>query len=131
IVREGVPEKNFGGLKGFFDWLERRKYKMHLRVFLSRWRSYYPCPECHGARLNRAALAVRVGGLNIAEISRLKIHDALAWFAELELNHWQRRVGRLLLEQVVDRRRYLEQVGGGHLSLERPLRSLSGGEAQR
>lgn len=131
IVREGVPEKNFGGLKGFFDWLERRKYKMHLRVFLSRWRSYYPCPECHGARLNRAALAVRIGGLNIAEISRLKIHDALGWFAQLELNHWQQQVGRLLLEQVVNRLRYLEQVGVGHLSLERSLRSLSGGEAQR
>ena len=51
LVREGVPERKFGGLKGFFDWLERRKYKMHIRVFLSRWRSYYPCPECGGARL--------------------------------------------------------------------------------
>lgn len=131
IVRDGVPEKNFGGLKGFFDWLERRKYKMHLRVFLSRWRSYYPCPECGNSRLNQAALAVRVGGLNIAEISRLKITDALAWFAGLELNHWQQQVGRLLLDQVVNRLRYLEQVGVGHLSLERPLRTLSGGESQR
>lgn len=131
IVRDGVPEMSFGGLKGFFDWLERRKYKMHLRVFLSRWRSYYPCPECGNSRLNQAALAVRVGGLNIAEISRLKITDALAWFAGLELNHWQQQVGRLLLDQVVNRLRYLEQVGVGHLSLERPLRTLSGGESQR
>jgi excinuclease ABC subunit A len=131
IVREGVPEKNFGGLKGFFDWLERRKYKMHLRVFLSRWRSYYPCPECKGARLNPAALAVRLGGLNIAEIAGLKIHDAIPWFAALELDHWQRQVGRLLLEQVVNRLQYLEQVGVGHLSLEQSLRTLSGGEAQR
>jgi excinuclease ABC subunit A len=131
IVREGVPEKKFGGLKGFFDWLERRKYKMHLRVFLSRWRSYYPCHECGGTRLNQAALAVRIGGLNIAEISRLKIHEALGWFAQLELNHWQQQVGRLLLDQVVNRLQYLEQVGVGHLSLERPLRTLSGGEAQR
>jgi excinuclease ABC subunit A len=131
IVRDGVPEKSFGGLKGFFEWLERRKYKMHLRVFLSRWRSYYPCPDCGGARLNQAALAVRIGGLNIAEISRLKIHDALTWFAAMELSHWQQQVGRLLLEQVVNRLQYLEQVGVGHLSLERPLRTLSGGEAQR
>jgi excinuclease ABC subunit A len=74
---------------------------------------------------------VRIGGLNIAEISRLKIREALAWFAKFELSHWQQQVGRLLLEQVVSRLQYLERVGVGHLSLERPLRTLSGGEAQR
>ncbi len=131
IVRDGVPEKKFGGLTGFFDWLERRKYKMHLRVFLSRWRSYYPCRECGGARLNPSALAVRIGGTNIAEISRLKIRDALNWFAALELTAWQQQVGRLLMDQVVNRLKYLDRVGVGHLSLERPLRTLSGGEAQR
>jgi excinuclease ABC subunit A len=131
LIRDGVPEKNFGGLTGFFNWLERRKYKMHLRVFLSRWRSYYPCRECGGARLNQSALAVRIGGQNIAEISRLKIRDAISWFKELELTPWQYSVGRLLLDQVVNRLSYLERVGVGHLSLERPLRTLSGGEAQR
>ncbi len=131
IVREGVPEKKFGGLTGFFNWLERRKYKMHLRVFLSRWRSYYPCKGCDGARLNQAALAVRIGGANIAEVSRLKIRDALNWFAQLDLTPWQQQVGHLLLEQVVNRLKYLDRVGVGHLSLERPLRTLSGGESQR
>ena len=62
LILEGVPERNFGGLRGFFAWLERRKYKMHLRVFLSRWRSYRTCPTCGGARLRPEALAVRVGG---------------------------------------------------------------------
>jgi excinuclease ABC subunit A len=131
LIRDGVPEKKFGGLTGFFNWLERRKYKMHLRVFLSRWRSYYPCRECGGARLNKSALAVRIGGQNIAEISRLKIREAISWFRQLELTPWQYSVGRLLLEQVVNRLTYLDQVGVGHLSLERPLRTLSGGEAQR
>lgn len=131
LIRDGVPEKKFGGLTGFFNWLERRKYKMHLRVFLSRWRSYYPCRECGGARLNQSALAVRIGGQNIAEISRLKIREAISWFKQLELTPWQYSVGRLLLDQVVNRLAYLEQVGVGHLSLERPLRTLSGGEAQR
>lgn len=131
LVTQGVPERDFGGLKGFFKWLERRKYKMHLRVFLSRWRSYYPCPECGGTRLKPEALAVRVAGRNIAEISALKIRDALAWLQSVELSHWQRQVGRLLLEQVVTRLRYLDRVGVGHLALERPLRTLSGGEAQR
>jgi excinuclease ABC subunit A len=68
LIRDGVPERNFGGLRGFFDWLERRKYKMHIRVFLSRWRSYRPCPDCGGSRLRREALATRIGGKNIAEI---------------------------------------------------------------
>jgi excinuclease ABC subunit A len=131
LIRDGVPEKKFGGLTGFFNWLERRKYKMHLRVFLSRWRSYYPCRECGGARLNQSALAVRIGGQNIAEISRLKIRDAISWFNDLELTPWQYSVGRLLLDQVVNRLAYLQRVGVGHLSLERPLRTLSGGEAQR
>ena len=79
IIQEGVPERNFGGLNGFFRWLERRKYKMHLRVFLSRWRSYYPCPSCGGARLRPEALAVHVAGKNFADVSRLEIRDALTF----------------------------------------------------
>ena len=78
-----MPERNFGGLRGFFTWLEERKYKMHLRVFLSRWRSYRTCPACNGARLRPEALATQVGGKNIAEICALKIRDALAFFREL------------------------------------------------
>ena len=62
ILIEGSPKHSFGGLAGFFDQLERRKYKMHVRVFLSRWRSYQPCPACHGTRLRPEALAVRIGG---------------------------------------------------------------------
>ena len=131
LVRDGVPEREFGGLNGFFDWLERRKYKMHLRVFLSRWRSYYPCPACGGSRLKPEALAVQVVGKSIAEVSALKIRDTLHWLLTAELTSWQRQVGQLLLEQVVARLEYLERVGVGHLALERPLRTLSGGEAQR
>lgn len=131
LIHNGVPERDFGGLNGFFKWLERRKYKMHLRVFLSRWRSYYPCEACGGARLNPEALAVRVGGSNIADISRMKIHDAVEWFETLELAVWQQQVGRLLVEQVASRLKYLDRVGVGHLTLERPLGTLSAGEAQR
>ena len=131
LIREGVPERDFGGLNGFFDWLERRKYKMHLRVFLSRWRSYYPCGACGGARLKPEALAVQVVGKSIAEVSALKVRDTLEWFLTAELTSWQRQVGKQLLEQVVARLRYLDRVGVGHLALERPLRTLSGGEAQR
>ncbi|MDZ7617347.1 MAG: excinuclease ABC subunit UvrA, partial [Patescibacteria group bacterium] len=131
IIQHGVAERKFGGLDGFFAWLERRKYKMHIRVFLSRWRSSRPCPACHGARLRPEALAVRLGGLGIAQITAMKVANALAFFASLSLDDWQRHVGRMMLEQVENRLRYLEQVGLGYLSLDRPVRTLSGGEARR
>jgi excinuclease ABC subunit A len=131
LIHEGVAERQFGGLKGFFAWLERRKYKMHIRVFLSRWRSYRPCPACGGARLRPEALATQVGGKNIAEIRAMKIDDALAFVRGLELTPWRREVGRMMLEQVEARLGYLQAVGLGYLTLDRTLRTLSGGEARR
>ncbi len=131
LLNEGVPDRDFGGLNGFFSWLERRKYKMHLRVFLSRWRSYYPCDDCNGARLNPSALAVQIASSNIADLSAKKIQDALTWLKATDFSSWQQQVGHLLLEQVVTRLTYLDRVGVGHLSLDRPLCTLSGGEAQR
>jgi excinuclease ABC subunit A len=156
LVVEGVPERKFGGLNGFFRWLERRKYKMHLRVFLSRWRSYRPCPACGGARLRPEALAVRVAGRNFADVSCMKIRDALAFIQQLmregealaepntldgsagalpsqpaALAEWQRRIAAPLVEDVRRRLAYLVDVGVGFLALDRPLRTLSGGEAQR
>ncbi len=131
IVVEGVPERNFGGLNGFFRWLERRKYKMHLRVFLSRWRSYRLCPACGGARLSPAALAVRVGGQSFADVSRLKIREALQCFDELKLPEWQQPIARPLVADVQSRLSYLVEVGVGYLAVDRPLRTLSAGEAQR
>jgi excinuclease ABC subunit A len=131
LIHDGVPERKFGGLKGFFAWLERRKYKMHIRVFLSRWRSYRICPSCGGARLRPEALDAKVGGRNIAELSQLKVSDAVDWFASLELTEWQRSVGRMMLEQVRHRLDYLATVGLGYLTLDRAMRTLSGGESQR
>ncbi|MBN1395130.1 MAG: excinuclease ABC subunit UvrA [Pirellulales bacterium] len=131
LIVRGAPERGFGGLDGFFAWLERRKYKMHVRVFLSRWRSYRPCPSCGGARLRPEALAARIGGKNIGEICAMKVSDAAAMFRELELTDHQRRVGRMMLEQVGARLAYLESVGLGYLTLDRTLRTLSGGEARR
>jgi excinuclease ABC subunit A len=131
LITDGVPERKFGGLRGFFAWLERRKYKMHIRVFLSRWRSYRPCPACGGSRLRPEALATRVGGLNIAQVSAMKIRDAAGFFRDLQLTGWQRQVGRMMLDQVEARLGYLEAVGLGYLTLDRTLRTLSGGEVRR
>jgi excinuclease ABC subunit A len=131
VVLHGVPERKFGGLDGFFAWLERRKYKMHIRVFLSRWRSYRPCPACGGTRLRPEALAARIGGRNIAEISALKVAEAAAFFRRLELPPWERTVGHTMLDEVQARLGYLEAVGLGYLTLDRTIRTTSGGEARR
>ncbi len=131
LLHDGVPEREFGGLSGFFDWLERRKYKMHIRVFLSRWRSSRECETCHGTRLRDEALCGRIAGLNIAEISELKIRDAAKFFKELELPAWEQAVGAMMLEQVRSRLAFLQAVGLGYLTLDRMTRTLSGGEVQR
>ncbi|HJQ81607.1 MAG TPA: excinuclease ABC subunit A, partial [Lacipirellulaceae bacterium] len=131
LIEEGVPERNFGGLAGFFKWLERRKYKMHLRVFLSRWRSYSPCPACHGARLRPEALAVRLGAKNFAQVSALKIREAARFIKYLPLDDWQQTVARALVGDVRSRLEYLLDVGLGYIALDRSLRTLSAGEAQR
>lgn len=131
LIRDGVPDRNFGGLRGFFAWLEKRKYKMHLRVFASRWRSYYPCPGCGGLRLRPESLATRVGGKNIADVESTKIGELLAFFRTLPLSDTERRIGRMMMDQILDRLGFLDSVGLGYLSLERTMRTLSGGEVQR
>jgi excinuclease ABC subunit A len=131
LIIHGVAERKFGGLDGFFAWLERRKYKMHIRVFLSRWRSYRPCPACAGARLRPQSLATQIGGRNIAELSAMRVAELARWFQQLVLTDWQRQVARIMLDQICARLGYLEAVGLGYLSLDRTLRTLSGGEARR
>jgi excinuclease ABC subunit A len=131
VIRDGSPEHGYAGLRGFFEWVERQKYKMHYRVFLSRWRSYSECPTCHGTRLRPEALAVHVGGKNIAEVAQQKIEQALPFFRELRLTTEQEPLRKHVLEPIVARLQYLQDVGLGYLSLDRTLRTLSGGEAQR
>jgi excinuclease ABC subunit A len=131
IIQDGVPERNFGGLTGFFRWLDRHKYKMHLRVFLSRWRTYYPCPACGGARLRPEALAVHVAGKNFADLSRMEIREALAFLSQADLPAWQQPIARPLIADVCARLAFLVDVGVAYVALDRPLRTLSGGEAQR
>ena len=133
----GKEKKSDTGLFGFFQRLERQKYKMHIRVFLSRWRSYRSCPGCGGSRLRPEALSVRIGdgvdetGKNIAELSDMKISDLLRFFSDLKLPDWEKQLGRIPLEQVRLRLEFLEQVGLGYLNLSRTMRTLSGGEQRR
>ncbi len=131
LIQHGVPSRSFGGLDGFFQWLERKKYKLHVRVYLSRWRSYSRCEACQGKRLQPNALAYRMADKNLAEILQMKIDDALAFLSTLSLEDRDRTIAREVLDQTANRLRYLQLVGLGYLTLERSLRTLSGGEAQR
>jgi excinuclease ABC subunit A len=127
---EGVPGTGFTGLEGFFRGLERKSYKLHVRVFLSRWRRSQSCPACHGARLRPEALAVRIGGVDIAALSALSIRDARAFLGGLKTLRSQPTAAGILA-RVDDRLAYLSEIGLDYLGLDRPVRSLSGGELQR
>ena len=129
LVYEG--DASFAGVNGFFEEIESYRYKLHVRVFLSRYRSQSPCPTCHGARLKPAALAVRVGGLTIAEFAALTVDAAARLLADLTLTAWEAVVAREILRQLNAKLGFLLRVGLGYLTLSRQTRTLSGGEAQR
>jgi excinuclease ABC subunit A len=121
----------FPGVRGFFRWLERKRYKTHVRILLARYRGYTPCGPCEGRRLRPEALAVRVGGLDIAQLTALPIGETLAWTENLDLDVADRARASALLAEVQARLRYLIAVGLDYLTLARQARTLSGGEAQR
>jgi len=118
----------FPGVLGWFKWLETKAYKLHVRVLLSRYRSYDTCKVCAGKRLNAAALAYRVGGKSLADWNALEIRVARALVAEFHAENGQGEIAR---SELLHRLTYLEQVGLGYLTLDRQARTLSGGEAQR
>src|SRR5213594_838785 len=122
---------NFPGIQGFFEEVESYRYKLHVRVFLSRYRSQSICRLCHGARLKPAALAVRVAGLTIAEFAVLTIDAAARLLGDLGLTAWEAVVAREILRQLNAKLTFLLRVGLGYLTLSRQTRTLSGGEAQR
>ena len=128
-IMEG--DDDFIGIRGFFAHLERKKYKLHVRVFLSRYRGYATCGDCGGQRLRAEARQVRVGGKNICEICTLTVAEAAAFFTKLELTEAENEVAEKLLQEIRDRLRFLNEVGLEYLTLSRMASTLSGGEAQR
>ena len=121
----------FAGVLGFFDWLEQKKYKLHVRVFLSKYRGYTICPMCGGGRLRPDALQVKVGGKNLSEICAMTAAEARAFFADLRLENSETEIAGRLLQEVRDRLKFLTDVGLEYLTLDRLAATLSGGEAQR
>ena len=118
-------------IRRFFDYLESKKYKLHVRVFLSRYRGYALCPECRGARLRKEALYVRVGGKNLAEVARMNIAEARGFFDALALSPEESAIAEKVLVEIRQRLKFLNDVGLEYLTLDRLASTLSGGEAQR
>jgi excinuclease ABC subunit A len=118
----------YPGVRAWFKWMEGRAYKMHVRVFLSRYRSYDPCPGCDGRRLNSAALSYRIDGLDLSEWHGLELRDMVARLERLGTGPGH---GALIRRELASRIGFLCDVGLGYLTLDRQARTLSGGEAQR
>jgi len=131
LILEGDPEDKFDGVKGFFAWLERKKYKLHVRVFLSRYRGYATCPECGGTRLRAEARAVRITGQSITDLCKLTVKDARKFFGDLRLTEAQNKIAEKILEEIRTRLQFLDEVGLDYLTLDRLTSTLSGGESQR
>jgi excinuclease ABC subunit A len=134
-LTEKEQESIFAAVRNFFDFLETKKYKLHVRVFLSRYRGYALCPECRGARLRKEALYIRLAynnaGRNIYDVVRMNIGEAQAFFDSLQLSPEETAIAEKILVEIRQRLKFLNDVGLDYLTLERLSATLSGGEAQR
>ncbi|MCA9214170.1 MAG: excinuclease ABC subunit UvrA [Planctomycetales bacterium] len=131
VLLNGCEDVGFKGILPFFDELDDKKSKAHARSFSNKFKSLTDCPACNGTRLKTESLAVRIGGNNIAELCAMKIEKVLDFIESLELTDHQRAIGGMILEQIQSRLQYMVNVGLGYLTLDRPLKTLSGGESQR
>jgi excinuclease ABC subunit A len=119
------------GIKGFFDWLETKKYKIHVRVKLAKYRSYEPCPQCHGSRLKTAASNVKFRELSIGHLFAMDVKSARRFWEFLPMSKQEEAIAGHLRREIVNRLTYLDEVGLSYLTLDRQTRTLSGGESQR
>ncbi len=124
-------DKAFDGINDFFEYLEGKRYKLHVRVLLSRYRTPFECPGCHGSRLKPDALFIKIGGTDIHQVTELTIGAAMAWLDSLPLRPFEQGVVADLLRQLKAKLDFLVRVGLGYLTLGRQTKTLSGGEAQR
>ncbi len=119
------------GIKGFFEWLETKKYKIHVRVKLAKYRSYEPCPQCHGSRLKVSASYVTFRGLTVGDLFAMNVRDARRFWEFLPFSKQEEALSGHLRREIVNRLTYLDEVGLSYLTLDRQTRTLSGGESQR
>jgi excinuclease ABC subunit A len=122
---------NVNGINDFFKEVEQNLYKVQYRVMLSRYRGRTLCTDCHGYRLRKEALYVKVGERHIGELCEMPVKDLKNWFNELELSKYDEQVAKRILLEIHHRIKTLIDVGLGYLTLNRLANSLSGGESQR
>ncbi len=150
LIWEGLPEREFGGLAGFFRWVEKKRFKMHMRIFAARWKSFHECELCRGRRWREEALVYRIQGLHIANVMAMSLASVSSLLTSLldnadeSLTDFQNspaeilvrtkslsNSGRLIVRRLLEMTEALNGLGLGYLELQRPMRSLSGGEQQR
>jgi excinuclease ABC subunit A len=124
-------DNTFDGIEDFFEYMEGKRYKLHVRVLLSRYRTPFTCPSCGGSRLKPEALYAKVSAKNIHEIMELTIEELALWADRLNLRHYEQAVAADILRQLRAKLGFLLRVGLGYLTLARQTKTLSGGEAQR
>jgi excinuclease ABC subunit A len=129
MIRKGFGK--YKGLDHFFADLEKKTYKLHVRVMLSRYRGYTLCPACKGSRLRREALQVKIDNKSIHEIVQMPIEHSLKFFEDLKLSEYDYMVAERVLKEIIKRLTFLNNVGIGYLTLDRYSNTLSGGETQR
>lgn len=141
LIWEGDPPKEgqaydddpsrLVGIKEFFDWVETQKYKIQYKYMLSRFSGRAECHECHGSRLRKDALYVKVGGKNIDELLSMNVEQLLCFFENLKLGDNESKIVEEPLSEIISRLRYIQDVGLGYLTMNRACNTLSGGESQR
>ncbi len=131
ILQGSGEDEDFEGIKGFFDWLETKKYKLHVRVFLSKYRGYTLCADCGGSRLRSEARLIEVAGKSLPEVTAMTAREAADFFDQLPLSSEQTEIASRLLVEIRSRLKFLLDVGLEYLTLDRLASTLSGGEAQR
>lgn len=124
-------DKSFEGINDFFEYLEGKRYKLHVRVLLSRYRTPFDCPGCHGSRLKPEARYVKIAGTDIHNVTELTIGGVIGWLDRLPLRRFEEEIAADILRQLRAKLGFLQRVGLGYLTLARQTRTLSGGEAQR
>ena len=129
MIWEG--DSTFYGVEGFFEFLETKKYKMHVRIFLARFKIAQPCKTCQGYRLRKEALWVKIKNKNIAECSQMTLSQFQDWLENLKLSQHEQKIVKEPLRKLKEKVRFINNIGLGYLHMNRPIRTLSGGELQR
>ena len=130
-IIEGDKSEAYEGINGFFAFLERKKYKLHVRVFLSHYRGYATCPDCNGTRLRVEARAVRVAGKPLTEVVKMTVTEARKFFGALQLSPAEMKIAERVGQEIQERLKFLDEVGLDYVTLDRLTSTLSGGESQR